>query len=72
MPGLAQRGRGGIAPPHSQPANRRQSVVSTTLQPLYPRKGPVSTVRYIKFEVFNTNIGFVAAQQIFSCIVLLV
>jgi hypothetical protein len=40
MPGLAQRGGGDIAPPHSQPANRRWSVVSTTLQPLYPRKGP--------------------------------
>jgi hypothetical protein len=38
MPGLAQRGRGGIVPPHLLPGNR--SVVSTTLQPLYCREVP--------------------------------
>jgi len=40
MLGLAQREGGGRSPPHSQPANRRWSVVSTPLQPLYPRKRP--------------------------------
>jgi hypothetical protein len=35
-----QRGDGGITPTHSQPGTRRRWVVSTTIQPLYPRERP--------------------------------
>ena len=40
MPMRAQRGGGGIAPPHSQSGSRRKWVVSITLRPLYSRERP--------------------------------
>jgi len=37
-----------------------------------PGKGPVSTVRYILLEIFDINMGFVSAQQVFNCITIII